>query len=55
MNALIIPLVFAILGVFLYRSSPPTNPKAQELGRLMFAAAFSALMFAIAFVGSRLF
>lgn len=45
MNALI-PVIVALVGALLYALS--SNGKLQELGRLMFAAAFFALMFSFA-------
>ncbi len=42
----LLPVIAAILGALLYALS--ANPKLQELGRLLFAAAVFALMFAFA-------
>ena len=42
----IIPLVFAIVGALGYALA--TNPKIQELGRLLFAAGVFALAFSLA-------
>lgn len=46
MLTMLIPIVFIIVGAGLYVIA--TNPKLQELGRLLFAAGSFALAFALA-------
>lgn len=45
----IIPFIIAVLGALLYAfSNPATNPKAMEIGRLMFFCGLLVLTFAFA-------
>ncbi len=41
-----VPIIFIILGAFVYILA--ANPKAQELGKLTFAAGMFALLFTLA-------
>lgn len=42
----VIPLIFAVIGILMWVLA--TNPLVKEAGRLVFFAAFLALMFAFA-------
>jgi hypothetical protein len=41
---IIVCLLVMLFGLFLYEGTDPTNPKRQEIGRLMFFAGLLALL-----------